>query len=191
VLEKKVITLAGAAGILACGACFLPPLPGHVPAPPPVRLDLQGIHRIHVVAVNASPTHHLNADRLASLIADSARSEGRGDRLTAFSGPIAPGPSTPDRDGELKVIVLNESANPGQKGYKKGTVGWIFEVSVSAELRNSAGVTVWRENSGHYLTEHDEKPGDAAAAWADNDLHDWLALVVGNRVVFRMLNDFE
>jgi len=62
-------------------------------------------------------------------------------------------------------------------------------VSVSAELRNSAGVTVWRENNGHYQFEHDEKPGDAAAAWADNDLSDWLMADVGNRLVFRMLKD--
>lgn len=189
-LKKKLVTLVCAAGILACGACFLPPLPGHVPAPPPVRLDLQGIHRIHVVAENASPTHHLNADRLASRIADSAGSQGRGDRLTAFSGPIAPGPGTPDQDGELKVTVLTEGATPGQKGYKKGTVAWTFEVSITAELRNSAGVTVWREDSGHYSYEHDEKPGDEAAAWADNDRTDWLIAGVGHRLVFRMLNDF-
>jgi len=183
-LEKKLVTLACAVGILACGACFLPPLPEHVPTPPPVQLDLRGIHRIHVAVENASATHHLDADRLASWIAVRTQSQARGKKLTAFSGP-----SAPDQDGELKVTVLTESASPGQKGYKKGTVGWTFEVSVSAELRNSAGVTVWRENSGHYQFEHDEKPGDAAAAWADNDLSDWLMADVGNRLVFRMLKD--
>lgn len=32
--RKKLLPLAGVAGILACGACFLPPLPEHKPAPP-------------------------------------------------------------------------------------------------------------------------------------------------------------
>ena len=183
-IEKKLVTLACAAGILACGACFLPPLPERVPTPPPVQLDLQGVHRIHVAVENASATHHLDGDKLASWIAVRAQTQARGRGLTAFSGPRAP-----DQDGELKVTVLTESANPGQKGYKKGTVGWTFEVSVSAELRNSAGVTVWRENNGHYLYEHDEKPGDATAAWEDNDQSDWLMVGVGNRLVFRMLTD--
>jgi len=34
-VEKKLLTLAGVVGILACGACFLPPLPQHEPPPPP------------------------------------------------------------------------------------------------------------------------------------------------------------
>lgn len=45
-LEKKLLTLASAAAIVACGACFLPPLPQHPPLPPPVRSALQSIHRV-------------------------------------------------------------------------------------------------------------------------------------------------
>jgi hypothetical protein len=183
-LEKKLVTLVCAAGILACGACFLPPLPEHVPPPPSVQLDLQGVHRIHVDAENASATHHLNADKLASWIAVKTGSEGRRLKLTAFSGP-----ESTDEDGELKVTVVSESANPGQNAKKNGMVEWTFDVNVSAELRNKGGVTVWRENEGHYQFRHFETPGDEAAAWADNELRDWLTVDVGNRLVFRMLND--
>jgi hypothetical protein len=183
-LEKKLVTLVSVAGILACGACFLPPLPEHVPPPPPVQLEMQGIHRIHVVAENASPTHHLDADKLASWIAVRTQTQGRGEKLTAFSGPGAP-----DQDGELKVEVLSESATPGTAVAKNGMVEWRFALSVTAELRSSTGVTIWRESDGHYEFRHYEKPGDEAAAWADNGFSDWLTVAVGNRVAYRMLSD--
>jgi hypothetical protein len=183
-LKKKLVTLACAVGILACGACFLPPLPEHVPAPPPVQLELQGVHRIHVVVENASPAHHLDADKLASWIAVRAKSLGRSKKVTAFGGP-----SAPDQDGELKVTVLSETATPAQNAKKDGPAEWTFQVNVSAELRNTAGVSVWRENAGNYTFRHQEKPGEEAAVWADNELSDWLTAAVGNRVVSRMLDD--
>ena len=143
-LKKKLVTLACAVGILACGACFLPPLPEHLPAPPPVQLELQGVHRIHVVVENASPAHHLDSDKLASWIAVRAKSLGRSKKVTAFGGP-----SAPDQDGELKVTVLSETATPAQNAKKDGSAEWTFQVNVSAELRNTAGVSVWRENAGN------------------------------------------
>ena len=131
-LEKKLLTLACVAGILACGACFLPPLPEHVPPPPPVQLELNGIRRIHVVVENASPTRHLDADKLGSWIAVKTGTQGRRVKLTAFSGPKAA-----DQDGELKVAVLSESATPGTGVTKNGMVEWRFALSVTAELRSS------------------------------------------------------
>jgi hypothetical protein len=44
-IEKKLLTVAGVAGILACGACFLPPLP-HKKAPLPPALA--SVHRITI-----------------------------------------------------------------------------------------------------------------------------------------------
>lgn len=44
-LEKKLLTLAGVVGILACGACLLPPLPERK-IPPPPALSL--VHRMAV-----------------------------------------------------------------------------------------------------------------------------------------------
>lgn len=183
-IEKKLVTLACVAGILACGACFLPPLPEHVPAPPPVQLDLQGIHRIHVRAENVAPTHHLDADKLASWIAVKTGSQGRRVKLTAFSGPPAP-----DQDGELKVTLLSETATPAQNVKRNGTTEWTFEVNVSAELRNKAGVTVWREVDGHYQFRQNLNTTEEAAAWENNGDNDWLTVAVGNRIVFRMLSD--
>ena len=85
--------------------------------------------------------------------------------------------------------VLSESATPGTAVAKNGMVEWRFALSVTAELRSSTGVTIWRESDGHYEFRHYEKPGDEAAAWADNGFSDWLTVAVGNRVAYRMLSD--
>ena len=44
-VEKKLLTIAGVAGILACGACFLPPLPQKKAPLPPA---LASVHRITI-----------------------------------------------------------------------------------------------------------------------------------------------
>jgi hypothetical protein len=44
-IEKKLLTLAGVLGILACGACFLPPLPQKKATLPPA---LASVHRIAI-----------------------------------------------------------------------------------------------------------------------------------------------
>lgn len=46
--RKKLLTLAGVVGILACGACFLPPLPQHKPVPPPMPPALASMHLIDI-----------------------------------------------------------------------------------------------------------------------------------------------
>src|ERR1035438_9069294 len=71
-LEKKLLTLACAAGILACGACFLPPLPEHHRPPPlPARLALAGIQSIRVSVTNTSESHHLDPSDLALAVTKS------------------------------------------------------------------------------------------------------------------------
>jgi hypothetical protein len=53
-VRKKLLTLAGVVGILACGACFLPPLPQKkVPLPPALSF-------VHKVAIQVEDATHSN-----------------------------------------------------------------------------------------------------------------------------------
>ena len=52
--EKKMLTLCCAIGILAFGACFLPPLPQRQPPPPPIRSGLRGLSNVEVAVANQS-----------------------------------------------------------------------------------------------------------------------------------------
>src|SRR5271168_4638715 len=103
-LVKKLITLACAVGILACGACFLPPPRMHTP-PPTVPPNLLGINRIRVVASNTSPTQHLDAAQLSLWLANQISGQARNATITGFSAQQAK-----NEDAVLEVTILNESA---------------------------------------------------------------------------------
>ncbi len=47
-VKKQLLTLAAVVGILACGACFMPDLPEHKPASPPMPPALASVHMIAI-----------------------------------------------------------------------------------------------------------------------------------------------
>lgn len=57
-VKKKLLTLAGVAGILACGACFLPPLPQKKL---PLPLALASVHRIAIRVEDVSQSNIFDA----------------------------------------------------------------------------------------------------------------------------------
>jgi hypothetical protein len=105
-LEKKLLTLASAAAIPACGACFLPPPPQHPPLPPPVRSALQSIHRIRVTAKNDSATHHLDPGDLAGQVASAINQQSRKSGARAIVDNAGG-----DADAVLEIIVENETSS--------------------------------------------------------------------------------
>jgi hypothetical protein len=182
-LEKKLVTLACAGGILACGACFLPPLPEHKPPPPPVRLDLQGIRRIRVDVKNQSVSHHLDPLELATRVANEVTAQGRRVGVTAYAGD-----SLGDEDGVLQVVVLSENGTQGKKLSNWNGVEWSFDLNISAVLTKKAGQVVWRESDGDYRFSNNFAQEDEADLWKEPLLLDRLTGDVGIRLVTRMLN---
>lgn len=157
-LVKKVITLAGALGILACGACFLPP-PDRQPPPPTLRQGLQGVKFIDVIVTNLSESHHLGPDLLA--IAAVARINGE----TRFTGIRAStGPVTVPPDAILKIDILSERATPHVRKDSGSNMNWFFEAAFSATLTNHDGQVVWQEtNKMHSIWQ--VASGNEAEAW--------------------------
>jgi hypothetical protein len=125
-LEKKLLTLGCAIEILACGACFLPPLPEPKPPLPPALAS------VHIIAIDVE-------DGTASNFFDprfmSNTTAGNFNRLwkefpvraKAFN---AGGPS----DATLKITVLRNKASckPGDKGKQFCSFEMIASFAVTA-----------------------------------------------------------
>jgi hypothetical protein len=184
-LEKKLVTLGCAVGILACGACFLPPLPEHRPPPPPVHLDLQGIQRIRVEVSNNSESHHLDPNALAGWIEIRINTQARGAGVKAFSQK---NPASADADGVLQVTVHSETVAPERPESTGGDEQWNVQVNVSAVLTKKNGQVVWSESDGGYRFSRRDAGVDEAGILSRPDLQNWVSLAVGRRLVFRMLN---
>jgi hypothetical protein len=176
--RKKLLTLAGVVGILACGACFLPPLPQHKPAPPPIRDGLVGIQSIRVEVANTSPSQHLGSADLARKIAGAINEQSWKTKVSAHVGKEAGG-----EDAVLVITVLSETVEPAESS-KPGRL--TFLIKDSATLTRLDGTLVWRETeTGNWITRHVDEE-NAADAWKDPGLVDGVDKVLSDRLVFRM-----
>jgi hypothetical protein len=179
-IEKKLLTLAGVVGILACGACFLPDLPQRQPPPPPLSGVLDGIHDIRVEVKNASSSQHLDSADLARKIAESINEQSWRLKINAHDGKQAGG-----EDAVLAITVWREIVEPATPA-KTGRIR--FLVMDSAALTKRDGELVWREtyveNSiGRYFAREDSND-----AWKDPQLVDGISKVMSIWLVNRMTN---
>jgi len=179
-VEKKLLTLAGAVGILACGSCFLPPLPQRNPPPPPVRMGLSGIRSIRVEVANSSPTHHLDPASLAQKIADAINEQSWRTKVSAYAGKEADG-----GDAVLAITVLSETveAAPLEKN-----VRLIFLIHDSARLTKADGIQMWWELAAGNSIQRDVVDENVADVWKEPGLADSVSRGLSKRLVFRLLN---
>jgi hypothetical protein len=130
-LEKKLLTTACAAAILACGACFLPP-PAYRPPRGP---DLRGVQSIRVEAENVSDSHHLDPSSLASAVAT---------RINDLAGETRVAASSQKEAGVAQSVlhfsVLSESMSP----YGSGKGELLFKITISATLTKPNGEVAWQ-----------------------------------------------
>lgn len=178
-LDKKLLTLACAIGILACGACFLPPLPEHRP-PPPL---LQGIRRIRVVVSSSADSPCIDPAALAREIAEGFNLEISGTGVKAYVRDKAE-----DKDAILYIEAPGVNGTPGSAPMASGLYMWSFEVVISATLTDPGGHVVWQEKDGSFRIFHAFPPKDLAELWSDQGYRNWLASAVGERLVKQMLH---
>jgi hypothetical protein len=181
-LKRKVVTLACAAGILATGACFLPPLPDRKPPAPPIALDLQGVKSIGVQVVDKSAVQRVSSSALAGAIALRLATEGRRADLAVFRGE-----TLKEHDALLEVTILNVSAVPVANSSGSGMV-WDLDASVSAVLARNGGKVIWQE-TGDYHTRYETGQESEGDLWKDDAiLKSRLSQEIANKLVFRLLN---
>jgi hypothetical protein len=178
-LEKKLLTLACAAGILACGACF-GPISSPPPLPPPL-LDLHGIQSIQVVVTSVSESHHLNLSDLAGRVTYFINWQTQHTGVSAYAQQQAePG------DAVLQITILSEtvdlSSSPPLTARKKLP----FLIKVSATLTRQDGQVIWHETDAEYLVHYSFKPEDSSDVWKDTFLRNYVTNQLSSRLVHRM-----
>ena len=180
--REKLVTATCALGILACGACFLPP-PGPRATAPPRRIDLGRNPEICVVVTNQSATHHIDPDVFARSIIDAINdgSKPRGLRARLCEGR---GPG----EALLQVSLLNETAVPRAYPQSSDFAWWTFMAKINATLAASDGAVVshltnepFRSNGSTHVQNSDDP-------WLSPGAETWIRRGFSASLVRRMLN---
>jgi hypothetical protein len=132
-LKKKLLTIAGVVGILACGACFLPPIHTGPPTPlppPPIHLP-EDIHTVRVVVTDNSVPAHIDTQALANSVAAYINLIDRGQGASAHADD-EPG------DSELEIKIANGDASL-ENVLPDGTESWTFHFTFAVVLVRSNG----------------------------------------------------
>jgi hypothetical protein len=129
---KKLLTVGCVVGILACGACFLPP---PRPAPPPLAPALRASRRIRVEVANLSPTQHIPPPRLGRALVEQMN-----DRLARADIKARTNTDSKTGDAVLHIEILQESVATAPAPYPDRL---IFSVTFEGTLAAANGAVVW------------------------------------------------
>ena len=177
---KKLLTLACAAGILALGACFLPPIPVRKPPPVPPRIDFRGIRRL-CVSVSVKPeAQHIDASHLAVDIVESINQRVEQHIIRAHFV------CRPSDDGTLQVDLLSESAALQPNSASPATSLWGITVTLNATLTDREKNVVWRAANVEFLFPHPLPAPDPETVWKTHE--DKIHYLLANQLTTRFLN---
>ena len=136
--QKQLLTLAGAVGILACGACFAPPRYAS-PPPPPLQIDLHGVRTISVEVTSSSEAQHMDTVDLAKKMHEVL------DVYRKDTGVAAATPGKP-ADATLRIKLLKAVAVPLPMPAGTEARKWTIELRYSAALVARDGTVLWGES---------------------------------------------
>ncbi|MGD0911201.1 MAG: hypothetical protein ABR928_04855 [Terracidiphilus sp.] len=141
-LKKKLLTIAGVLGILACGACFLPPIHTGPPAPPPLPFpELKDIHTVRVFVTDNSVPAHIDTAAIATVVANSVNFFRGGAGITAYVGGDP-------ADADLTVVISNEKATLKRVEPSEGET-WFFDIGFSESIKNASGEILKQRSNLH------------------------------------------
>jgi len=171
-LSKKLVTLGGALGILACGACFVPPQrPYHPPPAPPLPASLRSIRTIAVQVSNDSESHHLQAAELAAMVARNIGLLGSEPHITATTDGAA------NPDARLAISIRSETATP-----QPVDLNWDLAIEASSTLTARDGQVLWSETR-IFKTARRFPEQNPEQVWQNSQIRTWLAWTLANRMM--------
>ena len=185
-LWKQLLTMACAVGILACGACFLPPR--YTPQPPPAIFS-ENVKRLRIVVVNQTESRHLDPSALAEVLAGKIDIFAAGAHVSSHID----GALNSAEDSVLQVQILSESAELQSSPSRNGLALWKFQIKTSASLTNASGIPLWRGKEFLNLDVSPSYATDAETMWKDplaqSDLLRRLGIELASRVIHQAPSD--
>jgi hypothetical protein len=178
-VRKQLLTVVCLLGILACGACFLPPLPAPPPRPP--RLDLHRSQGIRVEVTNVSATHHVDSGQMSQWLAEAINRQRRPTIPPARAGgePMA-------GDAVMQVSIVGESLTPVTTDRETSDAARP-EVTLDATLTRPDGAIVWREMNYPYRSNIGILVPAAGDPWSSTGVQGWVQYYLCNRLAGRLL----
>lgn len=184
-LEKKLITVGGAVGILALGACFLPP-PQRKPPVPNLPPYLSGIRTIAIRVDDASSGDHIGTAQISSTTAGKMNSLWR--QNAVHSEPWQAGKTC---DATLKIVILQKTSSRGKRA--PSSTPWTFALCTSSTLTARDGTLLWKEPAGRSQFTHwfaqDPPPNFWNSRALVNEAAYSLAITVGARLRFSQIKN--
>jgi hypothetical protein len=190
-IRKKLLTIVCVAGILACGACFLPPdgntpsyPPPPSPPPPHLRPELQGIKAIRVVVVDATETHVLDPSQIAQAVSMHLLEQTNQSQIHLDkSETLQPG------DAVLRIRLQNTTAVQQSHVSGKAMRAWRFYLTYTATLTDRSGQTIWQRTDQPYDHLYALQTNDPAKAWQAPGIQRLFADAFAFSTVHEMLYD--
>lgn len=170
-VRKQLLTVGCVLGILACGACFLPPIKTTPTYPPaPLREELHGIKAIRVVVDDASATHFVDASQVAACVTQNL--DGRAGRTHIRSDNR----ETP-RAGNalLRITIKNVTTTENQYAQQGAAKRWSLGVTIDATLSDADGKTLWEQKDQTYRDDDSFESDDPATIWKTSRALNWLS----------------
>ena len=178
--QKQAVTLAGAIGILACGACF-GPSNYKPPPPPPIQIDLRGIHTVRVEVTDISESHHIDTAALAKRTYQV---------LNAYSKDtgVAAVEQRKPANATLNITLLDVLVVPDTPPTGTDVRRWSIQLRYSASLTSHDGVVLWSKSD---FTKKFSGTGnateDAEAFWQRASAsYPWINNTLGFQIVRQM-----
>jgi hypothetical protein len=176
--RRKLLTVACALGVLACGACFLPPLRE---PPPPLPPSLAAVRTIAVQIEDSSAHDLIHEAPMSAAVASNFN------RLWAeFPVRALPYVEAGRYDAVLKVTIIQKTVSGGSTSH--GNQLWTFEILASLALTASDGRILQSETNQRSRFGFSSKIGLAPGTWNSAPIRNQaayaLAMTVGDRLLF-------
>ncbi|HUB52001.1 MAG TPA: hypothetical protein VL986_07635 [Terracidiphilus sp.] len=163
-VKMKLLTVAAILAIIACGACFLPPIMDRQPtAPPPPRPPkLTGISTVRVFVIDNSIPADIDTAAAAAEVVQSINHSGS-KAITAHAGG-EPG------DADLNIAINNDAATLFRVWPSDRTESWSFTFNISELLIRTDGRTLWRRVDFPVGVTRVLLPNHAEDVWKESDV---------------------
>jgi hypothetical protein len=180
--QKQTVTLAGAIGILACGACFVP---SHYTPPPPPPIVTEGVKNVRIVVIDESEPKRINLPALEGVILAGFDRFPVHNKITAYPEEKA----APEVDAILEIRILSLTTIPDPSPTAATQQKWGFNIRTTATLSRRNGDVIWRGGSIG-VPHFDSYARDEESMWKDPIIQSELVKSVGNRLYAQAVYQF-